>query len=81
MELPPSKYRMSNGYVPKPLDFSTISLSAELEAELGGVLAENTHNKWASMRMSEVSCFCLMSKAEGGSNLLGCGYVVWVFAS
>ena len=66
MKLDPAKYRMSNAYIPKPLDLSDIHLpqqvpslyfahaihSAQLES-LGDLLAENAHDVWAVKRIQQ----------------------------
>lgn len=52
MDLPPEKYRMSNGYCPRPLDVEAVVLPTALKG-LVDRLAENTHNIWASKRIHE----------------------------
>lgn len=43
-------------YTPKPIDTSKVTLSREV-LELTEVLAENTHDHWASKRMAEGWCY------------------------
>ena len=43
---------MNRKYTPKPMDTSTIELSAEL-LELTELLAKNTHDVWAAGRIAE----------------------------
>ena len=51
-DLPPEKYRMSNGYLPRPLSLDLSALPAHLE-DLVDQLAENAHNIWAAARIHE----------------------------
>ena len=43
---------MKQQYIPKPLDTSSVQLSAEL-LELTDLLAKNTHEVWSSQRLAE----------------------------
>ncbi|RWS13212.1 ryanodine receptor-like protein, partial [Dinothrombium tinctorium] len=52
VRLPNDPYLQSNGYKPAPLDLSQIELTPKME-ELVELLAENTHNVWASERISQ----------------------------
>ena len=52
MELPPDKYCMSNGYIPRPLNLESVTVPKCL----GGLverLAENAHHVWAAGRISQ----------------------------
>ena len=51
-DLPPDKYRMSNGYVPQPLNLDGVEVSDSLY-ELVEKLAENAHNVWAVARIKQ----------------------------
>ncbi len=51
-ELPPDKYRMSNGYVPQPLNLERVTVPDSLE-QLVERLAENAHNVWAVGRIQQ----------------------------
>ncbi|KAI1309032.1 Ryanodine receptor [Halotydeus destructor] len=53
IRLPNDPYLQSNGYKPAPLDLSQIQLTPKIE-ELIELLAENTHNVWASERISQM---------------------------
>ena len=51
-ELDPATYRQSNGYLPRPLDLSAVSLPQTI-APLIERIAENIHNVWAADRIAE----------------------------
>ena len=51
-ELDPAVYRQSNGYLPRPLDLSAITLPQTI-APLIERIAENIHNVWAADRIAE----------------------------
>lgn len=51
-ELDPIVYRQPNGYLPRPLDLSAISLPQTI-APLIERIAENIHNVWAADRIGE----------------------------
>ena len=46
------RYQQSNGYLPKPLDLSVVTVPEDL-MELVNMLAENNHNVWAMERIKE----------------------------
>ena len=69
MQLPPEKYKMSNGYLPHPLDLESIVLSPAL-IELAELLAENAHNVWASKRISQGWTYGLSKDEDGRRNPL-----------
>lgn len=50
IRLPNEFYMQSNGYKPCPMDLTQVQLSPKME-ELVDILAENTHNVWASERI------------------------------
>ena len=52
MELPEEKYRMSNGYKPRPLNLDKVCVPKCLSG-LVERLAENAHNVWAAGKISE----------------------------
>lgn len=52
LDLPPKKYRQSNGYLPRPLDLEGVALNPSLQ-KLVERLAENAHNIWACGRIRE----------------------------
>ena len=51
-ELPPDRYRMPNGYVPRPLNLEGVEVPECLE-QLVEKLAENAHNVWAVGRIKQ----------------------------
>ena len=51
-DLPPDKYRMSNGYIPQPLNLEGVEVAESLE-QLVEKLAENAHNVWAVGRIQQ----------------------------
>lgn len=58
IRLPNEFYLQSNGYKPCPMDLSQIQLSQKME-ELVDILAENTHNLWASERIKSQWSYAL----------------------
>ena len=52
MDLPPDKYRMSNGYIPQPLNLEMVTIPKCLRG-LVDKLAENAHHVWAAGRISQ----------------------------
>ena len=52
MELPPEKYQLSNGYIPRPLDLEVVAVPSSLD-NLVDKLAENAHNIWALSRINQ----------------------------
>ena len=51
-ELDPALYQQSNGYLPRPLDLSSVSLPQTV-GPLIERMAENIHNVWAADRIGE----------------------------
>ncbi len=64
MELPPDKYRMSNDYIPRPLNLADVSVPKCLSG-LVEKLAENAHNVWAVGRISEGWTFGAATVSSG----------------
>lgn len=52
IELPPEKYLLSNGYIPRPLNLDGIEVPNSLD-QLVEKLAENAHNVWAAARIKQ----------------------------
>ena len=52
VQLPEDRYRMSNGYIPSPLNLESVSMPGNLES-LVEKLAENAHNIWAAGRIKQ----------------------------
>lgn len=52
IDLPPEKYELSNGYLPRPLNLESVTLDPAL-LQLVEKLAENAHNIWAAGRIQE----------------------------
>lgn len=52
LELPPEKYLMSNGYIPRPLNLDRVG-KPDCPSELVDKLAENAHNVWAAGRIEQ----------------------------
>ena len=50
--LPPEKYQLSNGYIPRPLNLDGIEIPECLN-QLVDKLAENAHNVWAVGRIKQ----------------------------
>lgn len=58
IRLPNEIYLQSNGYKPAPMDLTQVQLSPKME-ELVDILAENTHNLWASERIKSQWSYAL----------------------
>uniref|UniRef100_A0AAN0LPN8 Ryanodine receptor n=1 Tax=Polyphagotarsonemus latus TaxID=1204166 RepID=A0AAN0LPN8_9ACAR len=63
LRLPNELYLQSNNYKPCPMDLSQIQLSSKME-ELVDILAENTHNVWASERIKCQWSYALHEDSE-----------------
>ena len=46
------RYQQSNGYLPRPLDLSVVTVPEDLTV-LVNMLAENNHNVWAMEKIKE----------------------------
>ncbi len=77
-ELPPDVYRLSNGYLPRPLDLEAVQLEPGL-LELVDKLAENAHNVWAAGRITQGWTYGMASVSRTGVSVATCIHCsVWL---